>query len=340
MTGTTVFPGLPSADLRWADRLSSLTPVEQGESGLYYKREDAFAPLGYGGINGAKLRQLIHLVQGESGARGIITAASVRSPQISMAALVGRHYGLPVTVVLGATRPSTARRHENVGIALRAGARFVYTPVGFNPALQRACDLEALKPPYRDWFRLHYGITTRPGATVGEVQAFHRVGARQAANIPPHVRTLVVPAGSCNSVTSLLYGIALHGPASLSRVVMVGIGPNRLHWLSARLLQIEQATGRDVRRLFTWRAHHGPEVVPYSGPVLLEHYDLHGTGWVRYDQRMPWRQDGISFHPTYEGKVMRWLSEERPHWWRPSDGSTLFWIIGSEPTEKAMEAYL
>ena len=39
------------------DHLLDLTPVEN-IGGMWWKREDKFAPLGYGGINGSKLRQL------------------------------------------------------------------------------------------------------------------------------------------------------------------------------------------------------------------------------------------------------------------------------------------
>ena len=51
--------------VRWEDYLYRLTPVEHiknkdGKS-CYFKREDYFAPLGYHGINGSKLRQAIYL---------------------------------------------------------------------------------------------------------------------------------------------------------------------------------------------------------------------------------------------------------------------------------------
>lgn len=343
---STVFPvaSLDRGAVRWEDHLAALTPVEAGPSGLLYKREDKFAPLGYGGINGAKLRQLIHLVARQTarhpGTRGIMTAASVLSPQVSMAALVGAHFGLPVSVVLGATRPDTAVKHENVAIATRAGAQFIYTPVGFNPALQRACTLELQRFRYRDYYRLCYGITTPDDAADREVEAFHRVGAAQAANIPDGVRTLVMTAGSCNSVTSVLYGIARHQPAGLRRVFLTGIGPTRLDWLWRRLGQIERATGTEIRSLFTRRYLHHPDKSGGNGPILLEHHDLHATGWVTYQDKKRWTQDGIDFHPTYEGKAMTYLAERSPGWWEKPKGDVLFWIVGSAPSAAAMDAHL
>ena len=42
----------------WEETLYDLTPIDE-VNGLRFKREDKYAPLGYGCINGSKLRQLI-----------------------------------------------------------------------------------------------------------------------------------------------------------------------------------------------------------------------------------------------------------------------------------------
>lgn len=335
--------------MRWEEHLDALTPITAGESGVLFKREDFFAPLGYGGINGSKLRQLIYLISGQlrdqPGTKGIVTGASVLSPQVSMSSLVARHYGLDITVVLGATKPSTAARHENVAIARAAGASFHYIPVGYNPALQKAVrDLQA-EPAHHGDYRLCYGITTPEDAAPGEVEAFHAVGAPQVRNIPPSVRTLVMTAGSCNSAVSVLYGIALYGPPDLSRIVLLGIGPTRLEWIKKRIRKIEQAAAGRRRHLkiwdrFTHRYHHHPDLSGGNGPILLEHYDLHTTGWTTYQQRRRWHQDGIDFHPTYEGKAMAWLHEQQPRWWSKANGDVLFWIVGSDISRQAMRPVL
>ncbi len=345
MTGS-IFPHavLDRTAMRWDDYSNVLTPVTVGESGILYKREDYFAPLGYGGINGSKLRQLIHLVETRLGTHpdtdGIITGASVLSPQLSMSSLVAKHYGLPITIVLGATKPATAPRHENVAIAREAGATFRYIPVGFNPALQRAV-LEAQQEPlYRDHYRLCYGITTPETASAAEVEDFHAVGAPQTANIPDDVRTLVMTAGSCNSAVSVLYGLARRTPPNLARVVLLGIGPTRLAWIRNRVHQIQTASGVKIWDLFSHRYHHHPELSGGTGPILLEHYDLHSTRWITYQDKRPWRQDGIDFHPTYEGKAMTYLNELKPRWWTRARGQTLMWIVGSGVTRQAMRPAL
>ena len=37
--------------------------------------------------------------------------------------------------------------------------------------------------------------------------------------------------------------------------------------------------------------------------------------------------DGIVFHPTYEGKVIRYLNGMEPEWWTRDD-KTLLWVVG------------
>lgn len=329
--------------MRWEEHLSDLTPVERRGEWLY-KREDRFAPLGYGGINGSKLRQCIYLIDRytrEGAGAGVLTGASVRSPQVSMAALVARHFGLPCKIVLGATNPTSAVRHENVAIARAAGAEFLYTQVAYNPALQRAVT-KALAE-HEGWYRLWYGIATPDGAGPEEVEAFHAIGAAQVENVPPETTTIAMTAGSCFSCVSVMYGLALHRPPALRRLVLLGIGPTRLTFIRRRLEQIEEATGTQIVGQFSplfWDQRGLHHLFPYGGPITLEHHDLHATKYASYDDRQPWRQDGIEFHPTYEGKAMTYM-HHRPHRFRwMGEPDKLFWIVGSEPTRAAMSRHL
>ncbi len=364
-----IFPrkALSRVEMPWDDYLRALTPVELRD-GLYYKREDYFAPLGYGGINGSKLRQLTYLIgryaASHYGDRGVLTGASILSPQLSMATLVARHYGLPTTLVLGGTKPETAIRAENVKIAAAAGAEFVFIPVGYNPAIQRAVRDLHETPAYEAWYRLRYGITTPEDCPDAEVEAFHRVGAHQASEAPSGIRTLVMTAGSCNSCVSVLYGIARNPQAwgALERVVLYGIGPTRLQWIEDRLAAIERVevhepecdldedcscgAGEPIRDLYRRRYHDHPgleEEHQTDGPILLEHVDLHARGVYSYGDRAPWSQDGIDFHPTYEGKMLTWIAgrADKLGLRLRRDGSELVWIVGSAPSLAAMsEAFL
>lgn len=333
----------------WEGLLTWLSPVER-RGDMLFKREDLFAPLGYGGVNGAKLRQCVWLIGGYAASApaggGVLSGASVKSPQLSMGSVVARHFGLGTAHVVGATTPASAVRHPNVAVAHRLGARFLVAKVGYNPALQRAVTrLLDTDPRFRGWYRLEYGIGMPPDAPPEGLEAFHRLGADQVANVPPGVRTLVVPAGSCNTCASVLYGVARHRPAGLERVVLFGIGPNRLDWLDARLAALE-AAGRPVRSLFRRRyAHHPGKAAAHAGPrdapYLLEHHDLHTTGYASYQDEMPETYAGLELHPTYEGKVMRYLlAGPDPSVRGLVDPSTVFWVVGSRPAWAPMAGHL
>lgn len=290
--------------VKWEDYLRHLTPVENHQ-GVWFKREDYFAPLGYGGPNGSKMRQLIWVMSKNRGGKShVLSGASVRSPQLSMSAVVGAHYGLQTRLIVGATKPSSIMRHPNPYVAAGFGAHFEYINVAYNPALQR--EVKRLTRP--DSLVVEYGITLDHKLHEPEqVRGFHEVGAHQTANIPDEVTNLIVPAGSCNSLGSILLGLS-RDSKNISTLFTVGIGPSKQSWLRERMATI----GVDTEKL----------------PFLWKHFSLHDTGYSTYQDMVHERFDGIDFHPTYEGKCIRWLKEKG---WVNGDDTSMFWIIGSEP---------
>lgn len=336
------------AESRWEEHIWDLSPVER-HGMIYFKREDKFAPLGRGGINGSKLRQLIWLVSryvNKPGAAGLISGASVKSPQLSMGTAVATHFGLPSIHVIGATNPESATKHENVAIANWLGARFHIAPVAYNPFLQRRVRELLAREELKGWMLLEYGITLDHKQNAAEgIEAFHRVGSEQVKNIPDDIETLLVPAGSCNSCTSILYGIARFRPAGLKRVILFGIGPNRIDWLHERLRAIERASGVDIIRLFRRTFRHNPEkearynVNPHA-PYELLHYDLHGSKFASYSDEMPCEWLGIAFHPTYEGKIWTYIRRNAEEFRPYITERTCFWIVGSKPTKERMMGIL
>jgi hypothetical protein len=232
----------------------------------------------------------------------VVSAASVLSPQNAMAAVLAQRYGLRCTVVLGGTTPRSALQHKSVRMAVDHGAELDCIRVGYNPALQkRAADLSGADPQS---YWLQYGITTAPGASARELRAFHQIAADQVTNLPDTIKTLIVPFGSGNTAAGVLLGLNQHRPPALERIVLVGIGPNRQRWLRDRF--------------------------EYMGVSLprYRHLDLHGSGYASYSDKMPGSADGIVLHPTYEGKVVRYLNEKAPEWWVRRDGTTCLWIVG------------
>lgn len=326
---------------RWEDRLGELTPVER-RGDVWLKREDLFAPLGPGGINGGKLRSCVWLLQRmvREGLVGFAHGASVKSPQHAFAAVVAHHFGLRCVAVVGSD-PASAVRNQEVGVAAAYGAEFVRASIAYNPALQRRAREVAAA---RGLGLLDYGISVDV-ARHGEqaVLDFHLLGAAQAANVPADVDTVVSPAGSCNSCASALIGLALHRPPGLRRVVLAGIGPCRAAYFEERLLLAERLLRRPVAALYRRRYPDHPDLEaryqgPSGAPLLLEYHDLHARGLFDYQaEALGVELGGVPMHPTYEAKVVRWLRSARPE--LLSGGRTLFWVIGARADPAVMQRH-
>jgi 1-aminocyclopropane-1-carboxylate deaminase/D-cysteine desulfhydrase-like pyridoxal-dependent ACC family enzyme len=234
----------------------------------------------------------------------VISASSVLSPQAAMAGVVAERLGLECEIIVGATTPEKAVKHKSIAIAVAAGATVRSVPVAYNTYLQKQAE-EAAQAPGA--WRLPYGITTPAGAPPEDVEAFLQVGGSQVANLPDEVETLVLPFGSANTACGVLYGLQDQRPAALRRIILMEIGPSRRKWASERL----ESVGRFMS--------------PF--PVEIEYVTLHEV-WASYGDKMPETMEEIIFHPTYEGKMIRWLNLVQPEWWMRRDGTTCFWIVG------------
>lgn len=342
--------------VKWEDYLYEMTPVEQ-HGAAFFKREDKFAPLGYGGINGSKLRQCIWLtdeyVKHSPNPIGVISGTSVKSPQLPMGSAVADHFNLKSLHIIGATKAEIAHKHENVSTATWFGAEFhINKGIAYNPVLQRKIrDMISKDEKLKDYFYLEYGITLdhkAPWNTPQRVEQFHYVGSEQVKNIPDHIETLVIPAGSCNSCTSILYGLARFQPKNLKDVYLVGIGPNKIDFIEERLDIIERVSGVYTKP-YSRAYHDSPKKQEqYEGGLEkfftegsnapdfhfnLHHFDLHTTKYVDYQDEMPYNYGSIEFHPTYEGKMMTYVNERMPHL---INEKTMVWIVGSKPRKEKM----
>lgn len=285
--------------------INDLTPVGL-RGGIWWKREDLYRIEPYG-VNGSKLRACQHLM-GRAAARGdiyqVVSAQSVLSPQAAMAGVVAEQLELECEIIVGATTPEKAVKHKSIAIAVAAGATVRSVPVAYNTYLQKAASDAALAPGV---WRLPYGITTPADAPLEDVEAFLAVGGEQVRNLPDEIETLVVPFGSANTACGVLYGLYEHRPANLHHIVLMEIGPNRRGWTTDRL----NSVGRNL----------------FIPGIATEFITLHEV-WASYGDKMPETMEGIVFHPTYEGKMIRWLNTVNPEWWARRDGTTCFWVVG------------
>ena len=283
---------------------TALTPWQLRE-GRWYKREDLHRNA-YG-VNGAKFRACRHLITQaviREGVDTIVTAQSVRSPQAAITATICEEMDLDCYVIVGASKPETAVKHVSVRIAVEAGAHLdTSMRVAYNGVIQPYG--AKLAQELGGW-QVPYAISPPADSSPESLQAFLGVGGAQVANLPVEVKTLVIPFGSGNSTAGVLYGLSRLALQVPDKVVLVGVGPDRTEWLWS---QLEKAgVSRDDL----------PEI---------EHIPLHGW-FAEYADLMPETVDGIVMHPTYEGKVVRYLNLAKPEWWTSRDGSTGLWIVG------------
>lgn len=281
-----------------------LTPVEL-RNGMWYKMEQ-YHRNAYG-VNGSKYRACRHLLTRAilDGYDHVVSAQATGSPQSSICATLAEELGMECTIVVGASKPETAVRHHNIAVAVAAGAHLdTGCRVAYNGTMQPYA--ARLAERLGAW-QLPYAISLPKTAPREDIEAYLAVGAAQVANLPDEVETLVIPFGSANTATGVLYGLHDRRPAALRDVHLMEIGPSRRDWATARL----ESVGRTM--------------VP--GGVRLHYTTLHDV-WARYGDQMPETSDEITFHPKYEGKIVRFLDLVRPDYWTRRDGTTCFWIVG------------
>lgn len=313
--------------VKWEDYISVLTPIERiGD--MNFKREDLFAPLGVGGINGSKLRQAIYLVmKNKKGKKVLVSGASVKSPQLPMGSAVALHYGLESHHVIGATKIDSCMKRDMVEMATWFKAEFTFLKVGYNPCLQ-----SEVKKLIQEEEVLHlpYGIASYEDSSPKDIGKFHYVGANQVRNIPDEIETIIIPAGSCNSCVSVLYGLGLFKPKNLKNVILVGIGPSKIKYIEERLRIIKKFTNINTMNFVSEEVQS-----KYSDDDAynLMYIDINSIPKYNYQNEVKFTYNGLEFHPTYEGKVMDFITTNLPELINPS---TLFWVVGAKSNIKNM----
>lgn len=280
------------------------SPVELRD-GIWVKREDLYT--GPFGVNGSKWRTWQSVVDGRQDLE-VVVGASVHAPTMPIAAVACAVAEIPCTVIVGGTTVEKARRHRYVQIAEEAGAELRAIGVGYAPALRKAARTLAAE-------NVGAWVLAPPDpAEAGEadLQAFLDPVAQQVRTLPAEVTDLVIPFGSGNTAAGILYGLSrFPGDTAVQRVHLIGIGPDRLPWLG----EILEAAGVDT--------------LDFRETYEMETLQTH-PWFAAYGDRMPGQFDGIDLHPTYEGKVVRYLDLLRPDWWTRRDGTTALWIVGGE----------
>ena len=89
----------------------------------------------------------------------------------------------------------------------KLGAKTILVNPGYGPLLNKRAKDYAKE---HGWLRIETNITVTKSDA--DIEAFHRVGSEQVRNLPDHMATLIIPAGSRNSAVSILYGCIASRP--------------------------------------------------------------------------------------------------------------------------------
>jgi hypothetical protein len=280
----------------WHDSIYDLTPIEKiGD--IWFKREDKFSPDGM--HNGSKFRQLIWLFSRAKFA-GVASGAVKDSPQLPMVAACAKHYRMKCVQFSGA--------RKNMALAgEKLGAKTKLVNPGYAPLLNKRAKEYAAA---HDWLRIETNITVT--TSDADIEAFHRVGSEQVRNLPHHIETLIIPAGSRNSAVSILYGLYRYPPRNLKNIILMHINKN-LDKHEKEMWERMKACG--VRSL----------------SYQFETYDVFANGYTNYEKLMSFTYHGLQFHSRYEGKCWNYINDHPTDFRSYMNDKTLFWIVGSEP---------
>jgi hypothetical protein len=280
----------------WHDAIYDLTPIEKiGD--VWFKREDKFSPDGM--HNGSKFRQLIWLFS-RAKFPGVVSGAVTGSPQLPMVAACAKHYGMKCVQFTGALK--------NMAMAgKKLGAKTILVNPGYGPLLNKRAKDYAES---HGWLRIETNITVT--TSDADIEAFHRVGSEQVRNLPDHMETLIIPAGSRNSAVSILYGLHRYPPKSLKKIIFMHINKN-----------LAQHENEMWERLKACGVH--------KNGYDIKTYDVFANGYTNYEKVMPFTYNGLQFHGRYEAKCWNYINDN-PSEFRPYlNDKALFWIVGSEP---------
>lgn len=292
---------------------TDLTPVQEID-GIYFKRDDLFAPFGAGSVNGGKLRQgAFLLAQAKTqGYERVITGCSLISPQAPMIAAVAQHFGMECCIVYGGTKIEKLQEKYMPRLAKHFEANFYIAKSGrSNVLLHCAKGIAAHSIPYRKSFIVEYGMNSKDPQ---HLAAFYGSTADQVMNLPDEMDHLIITCGSGITSAGVLYGLKIH-QKKVKHVWLIGTAPNREKKVKTRLVDLSFYAGSSLNC--------------YN--IQFNYVDLFSKG-VTYEKRYSGIKWGdIEFHPHYEAKAFNWFLENMLERHIYAREKVVFWIVGAEP---------
>ena len=184
--------------------LNDLTPVVP-INGIFYKRDDLYAPYGDNFVSGGKVRQCRDLIMSnmkhiqENCDNTIATAASIASPQSVIVSRVAQEFGMKSIIGFGNTTIEKAKKQKAMAWCEDMGSELVVLSEsqGFNNVLY--ANLDKLQKE-RKFFKVLFGyaVTNNRSSIIDRI-------AEQVQNV--ECDTLYVPLGSGMTFTGILEGV-------------------------------------------------------------------------------------------------------------------------------------
>ncbi len=288
--------------------INFISPVQEQE-GVFYKRDDLFAPFGPGGLNGGKCRQTFQLIkhnwdyiQQTFGGR-LITTSSVYSTSGTILAAFTHRLGLKSILAVGGTKPNTIDKHHMMRLAKAYGCdvRIVCGTGMAGPLKKRLngiCESEIVfNTVFSD------NVADQPRAILDPIAA-------QVVNLPDELDNLVVPVGTGIHLLGIMRGLKEHGK-TVKRIIGCHVGPDRRKKIDGYLSPLE------------WQN-------PTYDMVALNLKTAYAKACVEH---MP---NGDPLDEIYEAKTHVWMRENLDL----KNEKTLLWIVGRRPSVEETDAQI
>ena len=280
-------------------KVKELTPVEAID-GWLYKRDDLYMPFPDVPLSGGKVRQAISLIGGnydyiKNECNGqVYTATAITSPQGIIIAKVANEFGFQSHIYLGTGSLKSVRENPlTMQILMMGGRIHLNKGCGYDSML--SAKIKALQDSGEKLFHVKFGINLEqnPEAILDSI-------GFQVQNIPKDLDYLIIPCGSCITMSGIIRGLLEYDihPKHIVGVQISGYD---------RTKQLRKILGDDLDR------------VPWELKISKE-FNYHTPCNI-------WLPEGTRLDVLYESKCMSYvrnfMSDEL------KDKKVLFWLVGN-----------
>lgn len=286
--------------------LEMITPVHE-DRGLFWKRDDWFRPFGPCHVNGGKVRQALLIFRSKLEAirnkydNGVVTAASVHSPQSANIAAVARHYGVRCISTVGGTKESSLATLPMMRLTRHYGSEIrIVAGHGMTAVIHARMHTIAQQLNY---------LPIEMGELMEQnPQTIFDCTAEQVQNLPDDLDNLIVPSGVAIQLTGILIGLKRYNK-KVKRIVSVCVGPTREKQLKRYFEEVYKTNPQEYHTVEMY-AHKAPYSKSYPVQVLGEDID-----------------------DLYEGKAHDFMVKNIDY----RNEKTCFWVVGKRPLPKDVD---